>query len=45
LQLVKGLKDKWLKPVIGKEFPLEQASEAHRLIGRSRAFGKTILVP
>ena len=44
-ELVKGLKNKTLKPVIGKEFPLDQAAEAHRLIMQSGAFGKIVLVP
>jgi NADPH:quinone reductase len=45
LQLAKGLKSGSLKPVIGKELPLDQASEAHRLIGHSPAFGKIVLIP
>ncbi len=43
--LLKGLKAKTLKPVIGKEFPLDQAAEAHRLVMQSGAFGKVILIP
>lgn len=43
--LVKGLKNKTLKPVIGKEFPLDQASEAHKLVMQNGAFGKIVLIP
>ena len=43
--LFKGLKSKALQPVIGKEFPLDQASEAHRLVMQPGAFGKIVLVP
>jgi NADPH2:quinone reductase len=43
--IIKGLKDKTLKPVIGKEFPLEQAAEAHRLVAQPGAFGKIVLIP
>ncbi len=43
--LIKGLKAKTMKPVIGKELPLDQAAEAHRLIMQSGAFGKVVLVP
>ena len=45
LELVKGLKSKSLKPVIGKELPLDQAAEAHRLVMQPGAFGKIVLVP
>jgi NADPH:quinone reductase len=43
--LLKGLKNKTLKPVIGKELPLDKASEAHKLVMQSGAFGKIVLVP
>jgi len=43
--LVKGLKNKTLKPVIGKEFPLDQAGEAHKLVMQSGSFGKVVLIP
>lgn len=44
-ELVKGLKNKTLRPVIGKEFPLAEASDAHRLITQPGAFGKIVLIP
>ncbi|MHB1243998.1 MAG: quinone oxidoreductase family protein [Gaiellaceae bacterium] len=34
-----------LKPVVGAEFPLEQANEAHELIASRRSTGKVVLVP
>ncbi len=34
-----------LKPVIDREFPLEQAAEAHRIIEARETFGKVILRP
>lgn len=34
-----------LKPVVGAEFPLEQANDAHELIASRRSTGKVVLVP
>jgi NADPH2:quinone reductase len=34
-----------VKPIVGAEFPLEQASDAHRLIEERRSTGKVVLVP
>ena len=34
-----------LHPVVGAEFPLEQANEALELIGSRRSTGKVVLVP
>ncbi len=34
-----------LRPVVGAEFPLEQANEAHELIASRRSTGKVVLVP
>lgn len=34
-----------LKPVVGAEFPLELANEAHDLIGSRQSTGKVVLVP
>jgi NADPH2:quinone reductase len=45
LDLIKGLKNKSLKPVIGKELPLDQAGEAHELVMQPGAFGKVVLIP
>ena len=34
-----------VRPVVGHEFPLEQAGEAHRLIEERKTTGKVVLVP
>jgi len=34
-----------LRPIVGAEFPLEQANEAHDLIASRRSTGKVVLVP
>ncbi len=34
-----------LRPVVGAEFPLKQANEAHELIASRRSTGKVVLVP
>ena len=39
-----GFENGSLTPVIGKEFPLSQAAEAHRAVMRAGAYGKIILV-
>jgi NADPH2:quinone reductase len=43
--IVAGLSNGTLKPVVGKEFPLEKASEAHRAIMEKGAYGKIVLIP
>ena len=43
--LVAGLENGTLRPVIGKEFPLAAAVQAHRAVTESRALGKIVLVP
>src|SRR5881398_2905649 len=43
--LVAGLENGTLRPVIGKEFPLSEAAEAHRAVMEPGAFGKIVLVP
>jgi NADPH:quinone reductase len=43
--LVKGLKNGKLNPVIGKELPLSQAPAAHEAVMQSGAFGKIVLIP
>ncbi len=43
--LVAGLEKGTLRPVIGKEFPLAEAAEAHRAVMESGAFGKIVLLP
>jgi NADPH2:quinone reductase len=42
--LAAGLKKGELRPVIGKEFPLAQAAQAHRAVMTSPALGKIVLV-
>ena len=34
-----------VRPIVGAEFPLEQAGEAHRLIESRQSTGKVVLVP
>lgn len=34
-----------LRPVVGAEFPLDEAGEAHRLIEERRSTGKVVLIP
>ena len=43
--LVAGLENGTLRPVIGKEFPLAEAAEAHRAVMESGALGKIVLMP
>jgi NADPH:quinone reductase len=43
--LVAGLENGTLRPVIGKEFPLADAAQAHRAVMEPGAFGKIVLVP
>jgi len=43
--LIAGLENGTLRPVIGREFPLSEASQAHRAVMESGAFGKIVLVP
>ena len=42
--LVAGLENGTLRPVIGKEFPLAEAAEAHRAVMESGALGKIVLM-
>jgi len=43
--LVAGLENGTLLPVIGKEFPLAEAAQAHRAVMEPGALGKIVLVP
>ena len=43
--LVAGLENGTLRPVIGKEFPLAEAAQAHRAVMGPGAVGKIVLVP
>jgi len=40
-----GLENGTLRPIVGKEFPLEEAPRAHREVMASGAYGKIVLVP
>jgi len=42
--LVAGLENGTLRPVIGKEFPLVEAAQAHQAVMKSGALGKIVLV-
>ncbi len=43
--LVAGLENGTLRPVIGKEFPLAEAAQAHRAVMEPGALGKIVLLP
>jgi NADPH2:quinone reductase len=43
--LVAGLENGSLRPVIGRQFPLAEAPQAHQAIMESNAYGKIILQP
>src|SRR6516225_7716516 len=43
--LVAGLENGTLRPVIGKEFPLAEAAQAHRAVMEPGAMGKIVLLP
>ncbi|MBZ5694757.1 MAG: NADPH:quinone reductase [Acidobacteriia bacterium] len=45
LALVAGLENKTLRPVIGQEIPLAEASRAHVAVMESGAYGKIVLIP
>jgi len=43
--LAAGLENGTLRPVIGHEFPLREAAQAHRKVLEPGAFGKIVLIP
>jgi NADPH:quinone reductase len=43
--LVAGLENGTLNPVVGKEFPLADAAQAHVAVMESGAYGKIVLIP
>ena len=43
--LVAGLENGTLKPVVGKEMPLADATRAHEAVMQPGAFGKIVLIP
>jgi NADPH2:quinone reductase len=40
-----GLRDGSLKPIVGKELPLVDASKAHEAVMQPGALGKIVLLP
>jgi NADPH2:quinone reductase len=43
--LVAGLENKTLRPIVGKKFPLAEAARAHEDVMKPGAFGKIVLEP
>lgn len=43
--LVAGLENGSLRPIVGQEIPLREASRAHQAVMEAGAFGKIVLVP
>lgn len=43
--LVAGLENQTLRPVVGREFALADAAEAHRTVMEESAYGKVVLLP
>lgn len=43
--LVAGLENRTLRPVVGREFALGDAAEAHRAVMEESAYGKVVLLP
>ena len=43
--LVAGLENGTLRPVVGREFPMAQAPQAHRAVMEPGAFAKIVLIP
>jgi NADPH:quinone reductase len=44
-EIPKGLGEGYLNPIVGKTFPLSDASKAHTEVIESKAFGKIVLIP
>ena len=40
-----GLENGTLRPIVGKEFPLSEAAQAHEAVMASGAYGKAVLIP
>ena len=43
--LVAGLENRTLRPIVGREFPLNEAAEAHKAVLEPGAYGKIVLIP
>jgi NADPH2:quinone reductase len=44
-EIYQGLSKGYLNPIVGKTFPLENATQAHHEVIESKAFGKIVLIP
>jgi NADPH2:quinone reductase len=44
-ELVAGLANSTLRPVVGREFPLAEAARAHEAVLEAGAYGKIVLIP
>ena len=44
-ELVEGLTNGWLNPIVGQEFPLADAPQAHEAVVQSGTWGKIVLLP
>ena len=44
-ELVSGLDNGMLQPVIGQELPLSEASKAHQAVMENGKYGKIVLLP
>ena len=43
--VVAGLENKSLRPVVGPEFPLSEAAQAHEALMKPGAYGRIVLLP
>jgi NADPH2:quinone reductase len=43
--IVAGLENKTLRPIVGQEIPLPEASRAHAAVLQPGSYGKIVLVP
>jgi NADPH2:quinone reductase len=43
--IVAGLENGTLRPIVGQEIPLSEASRAHEAVMKSGAYGKIVLIP
>ena len=43
--IIAGLENRTLRPVVGSELPLAEASRAHQRVMEPGAYGKIVLVP
>jgi NADPH2:quinone reductase len=42
--IARGIAEGWLRPVVGRELPLAEAAQAHRVLRERPALGKLVLV-